>query len=95
MKKFWKPLQTAVLMGALIFSLCVPAAAAQPDDRASILFTHDLHSYFLPTLSEEGEEQGGFARLMTAIHEEKEKYPDGSTDDGRLSDFVHRKWSTH
>jgi len=82
MKKFWKFLTTSVLLAALVLALCAPVAAAEPGDRADILFTHDLHSYFLPTLSAEGEEQGGFARLMTAIKNEKEKSPDALLLDG-------------
>ena len=41
-------------------------AAAQEGTEATILFTHDLHSHFLPAVDEDGGEYGGYARLMTA-----------------------------
>ncbi|MDY5612469.1 bifunctional metallophosphatase/5'-nucleotidase [Dysosmobacter sp.] len=67
----------------LICSLCgVPADAAPPANTATILFTHDLHSHFLPQPAENGGESGGYARLKTAIDAEKEKYPDALLLDG-------------
>ncbi len=49
---------------------------------ATILFTHDLHSHFLPSVKEDGGEFGGFARLMTVINEQKVKYPHALLVDG-------------
>lgn len=54
-----------------------------PDDHSAkeltILFTHDLHSYFLPhkTQTEDGTilQQGGYAKLAYAIDEQRRKYP--------------------
>ena len=67
----------------LICSLSViPADAAPPANTATILFTHDLHSHFLPQPTEDGGESGGYARLKTAIDAEKEKYPDALLLDG-------------
>ena len=68
-----------------VVSLCVlPASATDPlavMSETTILFTHDLHSHFLPQPTAEGE-SGGYARLMTAIKAEKERYPDALLLDG-------------
>ena len=72
----------------LLCSLCViPADAAPPANTATILFTHDLHSHFLPQPAAEGGESGVYARLKTAIDREREAYPAApcSTTPGRLS----------
>lgn len=77
--------QISALLAALVLlcSLCVtPADAAPPAMTATILFTHDLHSHFLPQPAESGGESGGYARLKTAIDAEKEKYPDALLLDG-------------
>ena len=67
----------------LICSLCViPADAVPPANTATILFTHDLHSHFLPQPAEDGGESGGYARLKTVIDREKEKNPDALLLDG-------------
>ena len=67
----------------LICSLCViPADAAPPANTATILFTHDLHSHFLPQPAEDGGESGGYARLKTAIDRERATYPDALLLDG-------------
>ena len=74
MKRRFSALLLALL---LICSLCViPADAAPPANTATILFTHDLHSHFLPQAAEDGGESGGYARLKTAIDREREKNPD-------------------
>ena len=69
-------LPAAVLVLALLAGV-VPAgvAASAPGgpERLVILFTHDLHSYFLPervaTPGGGHGEQGGYARLQTLIRE--------------------------
>ncbi len=48
---------------------------------STILFTHDLHSHFLPVPDGKGGERGGYARLMTALEDERNKYPDALTLD--------------
>ena len=74
---------TLLLALVLICSLCViPADAAPPANTATILFTHDLHSHFLPQPAEDGGESGGYARLKTAIDREREKCPDALLLDG-------------
>ena len=71
------------LLGAL-FTLGAPAAFAAPQARweATILFTHDLHSHFLPQDTEDGGQSGGYARLKTAIDREKAQHPDALLLDG-------------
>ena len=70
----------AGMLTLLLSVLCVvPAAATEPlavMGETTILFTHDLHSHFLPQPAEEGGESGGYARLKTAIDAEKEQHPD-------------------
>ncbi len=62
----------------LLVAVClVPAVTAFADTAAAqgeitVLFTHDLHSHLLPSANENGEgEYGGYARLMTAIREQR------------------------
>ena len=78
---------SALLLALLILlSLTVvPAGATDPlpgTGETTILFTHDLHSHFLPQPAENGGESGGYARLKTAIDAEREKYPDALLLDG-------------
>lgn len=56
--------------------------AVEEAEEATILFTHDLHSHFLPALDEDGGEYGGYARLMTKILEQRELDPDAILVDG-------------
>ena len=80
MKRRFSALLLALL---LMCSLCViPADAAPPANTATILFTHDLHSHFLPQPAEDGGESGGYARLKTAIDRERATYPDALLLDG-------------
>ena len=67
-----------------LLSLCVfPHAEGAAEDEITILFTHDLHSHLLPAANETGGgEYGGYARLMTAIREQKAKDPDAILVDG-------------
>ena len=67
----------------LLISLCtIPAQAAEEGDQITILFTHDLHSHFLPQPAEGGGESGGYARLKTVIDEQKALHPDALLLDG-------------
>src|SRR5699024_8313398 len=53
--------------------------AKESTDTVDILFTHDLHDNFYPFEVSEGGETytaGGYARLYTAIHQEKKEAPD-------------------
>ena len=57
----------AWMLSFLLAALCVlPAAATEPlavMGETTILFTHDLHSHFLPQPAEGGGGSGGYARL--------------------------------
>ena len=74
---------TALLLVMLLMtSLVLPAAAAEDPGNVTILFTHDLHSHLLPSADGEDGQYGGYARLMTLIRQQKEKYPDAVLVDG-------------
>ncbi len=68
----------------MILSLSVPAFATEPSEKfeTTVLFTHDLHSHFLPQPAEGGGESGGYARLKTALDRERDRHPDALTLDG-------------
>lgn len=72
----FRHIASAGLAGLLLSSvlLPMPTKAADPQ-KATILFTHDLHSHFLPMEREDGVELGGYARLTTAIKQEKDQNP--------------------
>ena len=78
MKRIVCLLLAAVILGSLVLSVI----AAEDERQATILFTHDLHSHLLPVEKEEGGEYGGYARLMTVIRAQREKYPDAILVDG-------------
>ena len=71
-----------ILAGIMLLSLALSVFAAEESTSATILFTHDLHSHLLPATDENGESYGGYARLMTVIKEQKQKYPDAILVDG-------------
>ena len=82
-----KKRMAAVLLAVLLLSslLSVTAAATAPlavMSETTILFTHDLHSHFLPVEDGDGGESGGYARLKTVIDQEKEQHPDALLLDG-------------
>ena len=77
-----KRLGICTLLLLLTVSLCISVFAEAQQEEVTILFTHDLHSHLLPSASEEGGTYGGYARLMTVIREQKEKYPDAILVDG-------------
>ena len=72
---------SAFFLALLLAVLCVlPAGAVaegctQETNVTTILFTHDLHSHFLPQPTAEGGESGGYARLKTAIDGERAMNP--------------------
>lgn len=82
MKMIIKRLGACVLTLIIAVSLFVSVSAETENSGITILFTHDLHSHLLPSVDEDGGEFGGYARLMTAIREQKEKYPDAVLVDG-------------
>ena len=71
-----KRLISLALALVFVLSLSIGIFASEKDDTVTVLFTHDLHSHLLPSVSESGDEYGGYARLMHAINEEKKKSPD-------------------
>ena len=77
-----KRLLSLMLSLLIVFGLFIPVFAAEDGGTATILFTHDLHSHLLPSVSEEGGEYGGYARLMTKIKEQKALHPDAVLVDG-------------
>ena len=81
MNSFFKRI-FAVLVSVLILASALVTVSADENKEVTVLFTHDLHSHFLPSKDEDGGEFGGYARLMTAINEQKEKYPDAILVDG-------------
>lgn len=68
MKKFFALFLCLVLM----LGICMPITATD-EDTVTILFTHDLHSHFLPIGTDDGGESGGYARLYTLMEEERNK----------------------
>ncbi len=82
MNTLMKRLAAILIALFILFSLVAPAFAAEENTQVTILFTHDLHSHLLPSSREGGGAYGGYARLMTVIKEQKEKYPDAILVDG-------------
>lgn len=79
---------SAFFLALLLAVLCVlPVGAVaegctQESNVTTILFTHDLHSHFLPQSTAEGGESGGYARLKTVIDGERAMNPDALLVDG-------------
>lgn len=73
-----------VMLLALALSLSVSQvwAADQGAEEITILYTHDMHSSFLPKEEADGHSRGGYARLKTLIDEQKEEHPDALVLDG-------------
>lgn len=79
---------SAFFLALLLAALCTfPAGAVaegctQETNVTTILFTHDLHSHFLPQSTAEGGESGGYARLKTVIDGERAMNPAALLVDG-------------
>lgn len=79
---------SAFFLALLLAVLCVlPVGAVaegctQETNVTTILFTHDLHSHFLPQPTAEGGESGGYARLKTVIDEKRAMNPAALLVDG-------------
>lgn len=81
MKKLFKVLLTMSLM----FSLLAVNVSSENSSDLTILFTHDTHDNYEPYMMEingKVEERGGFARLYSAILEEKKKDAEALLIDG-------------
>ncbi|MDR0692527.1 MAG: bifunctional metallophosphatase/5'-nucleotidase [Prevotellaceae bacterium] len=83
-----------------LLALCLPAQAA---DTLTILFTHDLHSYFSGSreIDENNRERhtGGYALLYTAIEQIRQQHPDATLlvdgGDVAMGTFFHTLFTTH
>ena len=79
---------SAFFLALLLAALCalpvgaVAEGCTQETNVTTILFTHDLHSHFLPQPAAEGGESGGYARLKTVIDGERAMNPDALLVDG-------------
>ena len=79
---------SAFFLALLLAALCalpvgaVAEGCTQVTNVTTILFTHDLHSHFLPQSTAEGGESGGYARLKTVIDRERAVNPDALLVDG-------------
>lgn len=82
MKRICKRICCVVLCLLLVCLSAASAVGAAQAKKVTVLFTHDLHSHFLPSADEDGGEYGGYARLMTAIKQQKQKYPNAVLVDG-------------
>lgn len=73
-----------VMLLALALSLSVSQgwAATETADQITILYTHDMHSSFLPKQGENGRSSGGYARLKTLIDGQRQENPDALVLDG-------------
>ncbi len=78
LRRLFAPLLALLLAAGLV----LPALAGAPTMRATVLFTHDMHSHFLPAVDESGRSYGGYARLKTAIDAQKAVHPDAILVDG-------------
>lgn len=79
---------SAFFLALLLAALCalpvgaVAEGCTQETNVTTILFTHDLHSHFLPQPTAEGGESGGYARLKTVIDEKRAMNPAALLVDG-------------
>lgn len=82
---FFRRLSTLALLLLLVLPLAPVQAGAEGASQVhttTVLFTHDLHSHFLPQAEGDGGESGGYARLKTALDREREDHPDALVLDG-------------
>lgn len=83
-----KKLRAVAAMILVLLLLCsaLPlgtlAAGEGESHETTVLFTHDLHSHFLPQKTADGGESGGYARLATVLQQERAQNPDALTLDG-------------
>ena len=70
MKKIITSLALCLIVTLLIVPLTVRALSNEDENTVTILFTHDLHSHFLPIATENGQ-SGGYARLYTLLEKER------------------------
>ena len=77
-----------VVLLALALSLSVSqvwaaeGTAEGTAEEITILYTHDMHSSFLPKQGENGDSRGGYARLKTLIDGQRQEHPNALVLDG-------------
>ncbi|WJY28078.1 bifunctional metallophosphatase/5'-nucleotidase [Sporosarcina trichiuri] len=77
-----KPIRVflSILLAVSVSAFETPdAQAASADETVTILFTHDLHDNFLPVEVDGSDGKrtvGGYARLASAIQQQREEHPD-------------------
>lgn len=80
LKRLFKGFFCILLTLIMVLSFNLPKACAEKNKKAvTILFTHDMHDHVLPFNIEQNgktEQLGGYARLKSAIQEEKKSDPD-------------------
>ena len=95
---------SAFFLALLLAALCalpvgaVAEGCTQETNVTTILFTHDLHSHFLPQPTAEGGESGGYARLKTVIDGERAMNPDALLVDGgdfSIGSLIQTLYTTH
>ena len=77
-----KKMMKFLIVLLMVFGMVFPVSAESDSDEVTILFTHDMHSHFLPTIDADGNEIGGFARLMSAIDAQRALDSDAILVDG-------------
>jgi 2',3'-cyclic-nucleotide 2'-phosphodiesterase (5'-nucleotidase family) len=90
----------SILLCVWLTVFCLPAQAA---DTLTILFTHDLHSYFTGSREINNnnclQHTGGYARLYTAIEQIRQKNPDATLlvdgGDVAMGTFFHTLFTSH
>ena len=71
-----------VVLLALSLSVSQVWAAEGTAEEITILYTHDMHSSFLPKQGENGHSRGGYARLKTLIDGQRQEHPNALVLDG-------------
>lgn len=82
MKNIMRRAAAVLLALVMLLSLSPLSYATKPEELVTVLFTHDLHSHFLPSNEDDGGQFGGYARLMTIINQQKAKHPNAILVDG-------------
>jgi len=79
MMKRFRRLCSGILSGMLLCALVLGVHATEPQAKlweTTVLFTHDMHSHFLPVTDGDGNEKGGYARLTHLLEQQREQHPD-------------------
>lgn len=80
--KLFRRCSALLLAFVMAASVTLCAFADAPVSKATVLFTHDMHSHLLPANDESGRSYGGYARLKTAIDAQKALDPNALLVDG-------------